>query len=292
MIYSYSMMSFSLDSIILRSFIAIAETGTFSEAALRVGRTQSALSLQIKKLETSLGCLLLTRDARKTTLTQQGEVFLSYAKQMTQLESDIFSRLQEPDIEGEIRLGTPEDFATHYLPGVLAAFQKHHPRVQLNVSCDLTMNLLNGFNRGDFDIILVKRDPQSIKGGVRVWREPLVWVAADHWQNQETILSLVLSPKPCIYRARALDALDRAHKAWRLAYTSPSLAGTIAAVKAGLGITILPATMLPSGTSPIRSKLNLPDLADAEIALLKRPHLNKPGEILADHLIHSLEARE
>jgi len=283
-------MPFQLDTISLKSFIAIAETGTFSHAADTVGRTQSALSLQIKKLEESLGCELFTRTSRKVSLTEQGEIFLGYAKRIVQLQWEVYSRLKEPDIEGEIRLGTPEDFATHYLPDVLAMFRKHHPRIQLNVSCDLTLNLVEGFKRGEFDIILVKRDPQRMKGGTKVWREPLVWAAANHWQAEKP-LSLVLSPQPCIYRARALAALDRAKKPWHIAYTSPSLAGTIAAVKAGLGITVLPQNMLPTGIHAIRAEIKLPELADAEIALMKRDDLPKAGDMLAEHIMHSLESK-
>ena len=283
-------MPFQLDTVSLKSFIAIAETGTFSHAADTVGRTQSALSLQIKKLEESLGCELFTRTSRKVALTEQGEIFLGYAKRIVQLQWEVYSRLKEPDIEGEIRLGTPEDFATHYLPDVLALFRKHHPRIQLNVSCDLTLNLVDGFHRGEFDIILVKRDPKATKGGTKVWREPLVWAAADHWQPEKP-LSLVLSPQPCIYRARALAALTRAKKSWHIAYTSPSLAGTIAAVKAGLGITVLPQNMLPTGIHAIRGEIKLPELADAEIALMKRDDLPKAGEMLAEHIVHSLESK-
>lgn len=282
-------MPFQLDTIALKSFIAIAETGTFSHAADTVGRTQSALSLQIKKLEESLGCALFNRTSRKVALTEQGEIFLGYAKRIIQLQWEAYSRLKEPDVEGEIRLGTPEDFATHYLPEVLATFRKHHPRVQLNVECDLTLNLLEGFKQGAFDIVLVKRDPQRMKGGIKVWREPLVWAAVDHARIEEP-LSLVLSPQPCIYRARALAALDRAKKPWHITYTSPSLAGTLAAVKAGLGITVLPANMLPPGIHPIRTEIKLPELADAEIALLKRDDVNKAGDMLAEHIVHSLES--
>lgn len=283
-------MPFQLDTISLKSFIAIAETGTFSHAADTVGRTQSALSLQIKKLEENLGCELFARTSRKVTLTKQGEIFLGYAKRIMQLQWEVYSRLKEPDIEGEIRLGTPEDFATHYLPEVLALFRKHHPRIQLNVSCDLTLNLVDGFHHGEFDIILVKRDPKATKGGTKVWREPLVWAAADHWQPEKQ-LSLVLSPQPCIYRARALAALTRAKKPWHIAYTSPSLAGTIAAVKAGLGITVLPQNMLPTGIHAIRGEIKLPELADAEIALMKRDDLPKAGDMLAEHIVHSLESK-
>src|SRR4029079_5101634 len=146
-------------------------TGTFGQAAATVNRTQSALSLQIKKLEEQLGCQLFDRSSRKVVLTAQGEIFLGYAKRIIQLQWEAFSRLREPDVEGEIRFGTPEDFATHYLPDVLASFRQHHPRVQRKVACDLTLNLVAGFHRGDFDVILAKRDPQRVKGGMKVWRE-------------------------------------------------------------------------------------------------------------------------
>ncbi len=281
-------MPFSVDSLLLKSFIAIAETGTFSHAADVVGRTQSALSLRIKKLEESLSCRLFDRSGRKVALTAQGELFLGYAKQIIQLQWEAFSRLREPEVEGEIRLGTPEDFATHYLPEVLSSFRLHHPRVQLSVSCDLTLNLIDGFQRGEFDLVLIKRDPNSAPGGTNVWREPLVWAASDT-HKPELPLSLVMAPQPCIYRARAIAALDIAKLPWRISYTSPSLAGTLAAVKAGLGIAVLPSNMLPVGIHMIRQEMKLPELADAEIALLKREHLSKASELLSDHIVRSLE---
>lgn len=284
-------MPFNIDTLHLKSFIAIAETGSFSQAGRSVGRTQSALSLQIKNLEQELGCLLFNRTNRKITLTQEGEIFLGYATQIIQLQREVYSRIKEPEITGEIRLGTPEDFASHYLPDVLANFRKNHPQVQLNVACDLTLNLVDGFQQGNFDLILVKRDPQRVKGGSKVWREPLVWAAADYYRPEKP-LSLVLSPQPCIYRARALAALDRARKLWYISYTSPSLAGTIAAVKAGFGITVLPANMLPVGIHPILKEIKLPELADAEIALMKCENLSKAGEMLAEHIMHSLENKK
>jgi len=281
-------MPFFVDTLQLRSFVAIAETGTFGQAAATVNRTQSALSLQIKKLEEQLGCELFDRSARRVVLTPQGEIFLGYAKRMIQLQWEAYSRLREPDVEGEIRFGTPEDFATHYLPSVLASFRQHHPRVQLNVACDLTLNLIEGYQRGDFDVILVKRDPQRVKGGTKVWREPLVWASADGYRIEEP-LSLVVSPQPCIYRARALAALDRAKRSWHISYISPSLAGTLAAVKAGLGITVLPEHMIPAGVHAMRNESRMPQLADAEIALMKKDELSKAAEVFAGHIVESLE---
>ena len=281
-------MPFHIDTLLLKSFVAIAETGSFSQAAEMVGRTQSAVSLQIKKLEESLGCTLFERSSRQVVLTEQGEIFLGYARRMIELHWEAYSRLNEPDVKGQINLGTPEDFATHYLPKILASFARQHPHVQLNVRCDLTLNLMTGFRKGEFDIVLVKRDPEKVKGGTKVWREPLIWAAAEHYKLKEDI-PLVLSPQPCIYRARALAALDRMRKSWHIAYTSPSLAGTIAAVKAGLGITVLPATMVPQGLSPLKGAPKLPHLADSEIALMKKESLSQAGKVLATHIVSSLE---
>lgn len=281
-------MPFHIDTLLLKTFIAVAETGSFSQAAEMVGRTQSAVSLQIKKMEESLNCVLFERSSRHVVLTEQGEVFLGYARRIIELQWEAYSRLNEPDVKGQINLGTPEDFATHHLPRILASFAKQHPHVQLNVRCDLTLNLMTGFRKGEFDIILVKRDPEKVKGGTKVWREPLVWAAAEHYRLKDDI-PLVLSPQPCIYRARALAALDRMRKSWHIAYTSPSLAGTVAAVKAGLGVTVLPATMMPQGLSPIKGPPKLPHLADSEIALMKKDNLSQAGKVLAAHIVSSLE---
>lgn len=281
-------MPFETDTQTLKTFLAIADSGSFSRAAEATGRTQPAVSQQIKRLEETLGCRLLARSGKGATLTPEGETFTSYARRIVDLQWEAWSRLREPEAEGEIRVGTPEDFATWRLSSVLAEFAKHHPRVQLSVSCDLTLNLIDAFERGELDIILVKRDPQSVTGGMRVWKEALVFAASANWRGGLPI-PLVLSPKPCIYRARALAALDSSGLAWRIVYTSQSLAGTLAAARAGLGVTVLPANMLPADVHPLGADAGLPNLADAEIALLRRQPLSKAGTMLADHIVHSLE---
>ena len=281
-------MSFYIDTLILKTFVAVAETSSFSRAAEIGGRSQSAVSLQIKKLEEGLKAPLFTRTSREVKLTEQGEIFLGYAHRMIELQWEAFSRLTEPEVRGEITFGVPEDFATHYLPDILAGFTRHHPHVQLHVVCDLTLNLLRDFQKGRLDIALLKRDPERVKGGTRVWREPLVWAAASHYQLKNPI-PLVVSPQPCIYRARAIAALDRVRRPWQIAYSSPSLAGTIAAVKGGLGVTVLPANMIPEGIVPVKSAVRLPKLADSEVALMKRDKLSPAGNVLAGHIISSFE---
>lgn len=272
----------------LRSLVSIADTGSFSKAAVLGGRTQPALSLQIRKLEDRLGHQLLQRGSKGVTLTADGEIYLPYARRILDLHAEAVSRLREPEAEGEIRIGTPEDFATWRLSTILARFRREHPRVQLSVRCDLTLNLLDSYKSGELDVVLVKRDPQTVRGGTRVWREPLVFAATSHWEPRFP-LPLIVSPSPCIYRSRAIAALNEAGIAWTVTYMSQSLAGTLAAARAGLGVTVLPSDMLPPDVLPLPGSLGLPDLADAEIALMSREGLSPAGQMLVDHITHALE---
>jgi DNA-binding transcriptional LysR family regulator len=198
----------------------------------------------------------------------------------------------EPDLGGRVRLGTPEDFATVHLPDVLARFARAHPRVALEVNCDFTVNLLDGFGKGQYDLVLFKREPQGPGGGVGVWREVLVWAASPRLVlGGDEPLPLVLAPVPDVYRKRALASLDALGRPWRVVYTSPSLAGLQAAVKAGLGVTVLPREMIPPGLVLPGPEHGLPPLPDAEIALYRAPGaLSRAAELLAEHIIHSLES--
>lgn len=281
----------NLDIDLLRAFVTIADIGNFTRAAERLGRTQSTISLQLKRLEDALGRRLFERNARNVRLTSDGEMLLSYARTILRTNDEVVSRITEPDLEGLVRLGTPEDFATSYLPAVLARFARAHPRIALDVRCDLTLNLLKWFENGDFDLVLVKREPQGSSGGVKVWREPLVWAAVDRSiVDPSQPVPLVVSPQPCVYRKRATHTLDRIGRAWRITYTSPSLAGAQAAVLAGLGVTVLPKDMVPQGMHVLGIDDGFPELDDTEIALCRAPQgISKAAERLAEHIIRSLE---
>jgi DNA-binding transcriptional LysR family regulator len=176
------------------------------------------------------------------------------------------------------------------LPAVLASFTKAHPLVELEVACDLTLNLQDAFHAGRFDLVLVKREPSAPLEGMRVWREPLVWVARDQ-QAAEGLatIPLVVSPEPCVYRKRACDALDAVGRKWRVAYTSTSLAGSLSAVSAGLGITVLPREMVPASLTAITRDHALPMLHDTEIALIEAPGLSETAHRLAQHIVSALE---
>ncbi|MGF9759929.1 LysR substrate-binding domain-containing protein [Microvirga sp. 0TCS3.31] len=282
-----------LDFDLLRTFVTVAETGNLTRAGERLLLSQPTVSLQMKRLEEQLGRPLMERTPRSLSLTSEGETLLSYARRILALADEAVARLVEPTMQGLVRLGTPEDFATTHLSGVLARFAEAHPNVALEVTTDLTLNLIERFKEGEFDLVLIKREPMGPTEGVRVWREPLVWASTrpDPFERGGP-LPLVVSPHPCVYRKRATEALDRAGRPWRIAYTSTSLAGAQAAVRAGLGLTVLPKEMVPEDFFIIDTAAGAPDLSDTEIALMRVPSLSIPAERLAAHMVRSLERRE
>ena len=279
----------NLDVDLLRAFAAIAAEQNISRAAERLLRNQSTVSLQLKRLEEIVGQRLFERTPRRVSLTHDGEVLLGYANRMLALNDEVMDRINEPRLEGTVRLGVPEDFATTHMPAILGAFARTHPLVALEVTCDLTLNLMARFRQGAFDIVLVKREPAARMTGVRVWREPLVWVGAEGYALPESrTVPLVVSPEPCVYRKRAIGSLRRAKVKWRVAYQCGSLAGNLAAVKAGLGVSVLPKDMVPRDLH-IMGTGGLPELRDTEIALMASSNLARPSQRLREHIIASLE---
>lgn len=259
----------NIDTITLQCFIAVAETASFTRAAERVGRTQSAISQQIIKLENMLDKQLIVR-GKILTLTHDGDIFLSYARQIFALHREALDRFRDPELEGEICFGLPENFASKYLYEVLADFSRIHPRILLNIECDLTLNLFEKFKNKIFDIVLVKMNrPEDFPNGVDVWSEPVKWVGDVNLLSPNKPIPLVLSPQPCVYRRAAIDALGKAGLSWRLVFSSTSYTSSVAAVKAGMGITVMPSTMIPDELIEIESQY-MPNLPDTHVSLLKQ----------------------
>lgn len=291
-----------VDSFLLKTFLLLAETQSFTQTAKRVGRSQSAVSMQIVKLEELLQCQLFTRTKRKVMLTNHGEKLVGYAHQIVSLSEDLLRRFNEPELKGEIRFGSPEDFATFFLPEILSRFSKNFPQVSLHVNCDLTMNLIKAFEKKQYDLVLIKDDPKHLHPGARqLWQEKLVWVGRQD-NNQNTTfkqickehkpLPLVLSPAPCVYRARVIEALDKKGIAWDVAYVSPSFSGIIAAVKAGLGYAALPQMMLPSGLEYFETKNGWPKLTPVAICLLSRQSNNLVLQAFSNYIELALSSNK
>jgi len=282
-----------LDLELLKTFVTVAEVGSLTRAGERLLLSQPTVSLQLKRLEHGLSRRLMDRSPRGVLLTADGEMLLSYARRILALAEEALGRISEPVMKGFVRLGTPEDFATTHLSGVLARFAECYPGVALEVTTDLTLNLIDRFKNGEFDLVLIKREPLGPTDGVRVWREPLVWagVKPEIFRGGQP-LPLVVSPHPCVYRKRATAALDKAGRVWRVTYTSTSLAGAQAAVRAGLGVTVLPKDMVPSDFYIIDTAEGAPDLSDTEIALMQAGRLSSPAIRLAQHIVRSLERKD
>jgi DNA-binding transcriptional LysR family regulator len=277
----------AFDTLTLRCFLEVAGTLSFTRAAARVGRSQSAVSQQIAKLEQHLGKPLFSR-GKLLTLTPEGELFLSYARRMHSLQAEALDRFREPELQGEVRFGLPEDFAAVYLSDVLAEFTRSHPRILLSIECDLTLNLYKRFRDRDFDLVLVKMNrPEDFPNGTEVFSEPLAWVGDASLARAEGTLPLVLAPEPCVYRAAALAALEQAGRSWRQTLTSPSHAGTIAAVRAGLGLTVLPRPMIPASLSPVPAG-EAPALGHIHVSLLKHRGDDPAINSLEDFVLRKL----
>ncbi|MGN6476801.1 MAG: LysR substrate-binding domain-containing protein [Flavipsychrobacter sp.] len=281
----------SFDALTLECFIAVAETGSFTSAADKVARTQSAVSQQINKLESQVGKPLFLR-ARHLSLTSEGEILLSYAKKIVQLNRDAMDRFKHPELHGQVRFGLPEDFASVFLSDVLTEYASLHPRIMLNVECDLTLNLFARFKKKEFDLVLVKMNkPEDFPNGMDVWSEALEWVGSNSVNrfDDEEPVPLVLSPQPCVYRARAIHSLEKLNKKWRIVFSSHSYAGTVAAVKAGMGITVLPRNMVPDDLKIIRANKYLPKLDDTHISLLKHNNKNPAVNSFEEFVVERLK---
>lgn len=283
-------MPYSLHPDLLRAFVSVVENRGFSAAAKRLNLGQSTVSLQIKRLEEQLGVRLLDRNPHFLQPTNEGEALLEHARKILALHDDLATRFDKKKLTGIVRLGAPEDFATVHLANVLSRFSKSHPDVVLEMTCELTLDLINRFDSGGLDLALVKREPGSEVSGRRVWREPLVWVAATESAGEQDELPLVVSPSPCVYRKRATEALDSNNRSWRIVYSCASLAGTHAAVRAGLGISVLPKEMVPEDLAMLDGPaFGLPDLSDTEMALLEAPSVPPAAERLREAIIRELE---
>lgn len=227
----------------------------------------------MRKLEGLLGCRLLFRDTRNDALTAQGERLLGPARAMVVQADTLLARFSAKALTGEVRFGSPEDFASAYLPEVLGTFAAAHRSIELHVSCQLTLPLIAEFEAGHHDLIVINQYTNTPGNGAKMlWRERLVWVAGPGWVNDLTCtVPLVLSAAPCVYRNRAVSALCAAGRPCSSAFTSPSFAGVVATFRAGLGVTVMPQAMMPPGFVTLD---NLPNLAETELALLTTP---RPG---------------
>lgn len=265
------MLGWSMQNIpmeLLRTFVKAIDSGSFTRAGDLVGRTPSAVSLQIKRLEESVNVQLFQRDAHRLNLTAEGQALAQYARRILALNDEALANLRQPDVSGRVRLGAPHEYTASLLPEFLGKFAQAHPNVMLEVTSDLSKNLLRRQHAGEFDLVIALHEEAATAEGRLIFSEPLVWiVSADHSADQQTPLPLVLAQPPCIYRSRMLHALDEIGRPCRIVYLSSSYNGITAAVRAGIGITVMAGSAIPDGIRVVTDRGNLPRLEQLELRL-------------------------
>jgi DNA-binding transcriptional LysR family regulator len=274
-----------LDLELLRSFVSVVDAGGFTRAGERVHRTQSTVSQQIKRLEDDIGQPLLNRNGKDVTPTEVGERLLSYARRLLALAEEARDVVTRPDHEGAVRLGVPEDFAAYRLAKLLASFARSHPALRLDVRADQSAYLKRDLDRGDLDLALFKRDAGG-KDGIAVWPERVHWVTSkSHPMQAKTgSVPLIGFPAGCLYRGRAIHALESDGRAWHMAYTSSSLAGIQAAVAAGMGLSILSEMAIQADHRVLTAKDGFSPIDRTEVALVASPDASPATLRLADRL--------
>ncbi|MGY2135072.1 LysR family transcriptional regulator [Pseudomonas reactans] len=251
---------------LLHTLVCVVDEGSFTRAAERVHRTQSTVSQQIRKLEESVGQVLLVRDrsGQQVSATEHGELLTHYARRLLNLSREARDALDTEASVVPVRLGVPEDFDATRMASMLSGFVRARPEARLETVSGMSTDLRRQLESGEIDIALVKREAGSGECHAS-WPEPLVWVCGQGQDMQLDTLPLALFPQGCIYRQRAIRTLDKARRSWRVAFGSHSLTGIQAAVTSGLGVSILPkSAVLPSH----RICTELPPVPPSELALV------------------------
>lgn len=279
-----------LDLDLLRSFVAVVETGGFTRAAERVHLTQSTISQQIKRLEDSVGHSLLVRErsAGGVQLTEEGEVLLGYARRLLSISAEAEAALRQPAAPKTVRLGVPEDFAGRRLIDLLSGFSKASPHLRLDTVSGWSFELRRLLDNGEIDLALIKREPGDAPCLGR-WEEKLAWVAGPSGALDADPVPLAMFPQGCIYRQRATRAIEATGRMWRIAYTSQGLIGVQAAVASGLGISLLPVDAVLPEHRLLSAADGFAEQPPSELALIATSQrLEAPARELAAFLVASI----
>ncbi|MEU9589215.1 LysR substrate-binding domain-containing protein [Streptomyces sp. NPDC048193] len=262
----------------LRTFLTVAQTLSFTQAARRLGLRQSTVSQHVRRLEDAAGRQLFTRDTHSVELTEDGEAMLGFARRILEVHDQAAAFFAGTRLRGRLRFGASEDFVLTRLPEILEGFRQEHPEVDLELTVELSGTLHEQLAAGKLDLVLAKRRPED-RRGKPVWQDRLVWIGAERLRlDPDRPVPLIVYPPPGITRALALDALQRQGRDWRVACTSGSLNGLIAAARAGLGVMAHSQGLVPPGLVRVPDRAGLPELGRVDFVLVHgRRHPSAQG---------------
>lgn len=259
----------SIPTDLLRAFVTIIDLKGYTRAGERLGRTQPAISLQMKKLQELVDAPLFDKEGGGARLTEAGEIVAGHARQILALNDDMMLRLAKRDTRGKLRLGITNDYADHFLPGLLSGLTGDAAGVTFDVACDLSVELLKGLRDGRYDMVVAMTPDGPAEGAFMTWRESLTWAggAMERPFGAGDPVRLVCYPEGCLYRRAMLSALQREGRAFDLVYATPSQSGIEAAVNSGFGITAIATRVLPKSLRPLGANEGLPRLTDVVVGI-------------------------
>jgi DNA-binding transcriptional LysR family regulator len=274
----------------LRTFIAIAETGSFTKAAEVVNKTQSAVSMQMKRLEERLTRPIFARDGRASKLTEDGQRLLDYARRIVKLNVETIAAFSDTELTGRVRLGVPDDYADRYLPEIMARFSRAYPSVELTVICEPSVDLLERIDANEIDLAIITNCEN--KHTTEIFRrERLLWVSSSrHSTHGENPLPLALGRPTCTWRRTAMERLEETGRPHRLLYSSSNAGAVAAAVLAGLAVSVLPESGLRPGMRVLTAADGFAELPSCSIGLVRNSHdASTLANALAEHIVLSLD---
>jgi DNA-binding transcriptional LysR family regulator len=274
----------------LRTFIAIAETGSFTRAADVVHKTQSAVSMQMKRLEERLSRPIFARDGRASKLTEDGERLLDYARRIVKLNMEALAAFSDAELTGRVRLGVPDDYADRYLPEIMARFARAYPGVELTVMCEPSVDLVERIKVNDLDLAIVT--DCSVPHVSEIFRqERLLWVTSNrHPTHAEEPLPLALGRPTCAWRGAAMSCLEQMGRPHRILYSSGNAGAIAAAVLSGMAVSVFPESGLRPGMRVLGPADGFPELPSCRVGLVRSPHERSPlADALAEHIVSSLD---
>jgi DNA-binding transcriptional LysR family regulator len=275
------------DPSLLRTFLVVAETHSFTQAAMRLGISQPTVSQHVSKLEKAAGRILVSRDTREVALTDNGDAMAGFARTILAAHSAAESYFSGSAMRGRLRFGAADDLAITQLPRILRHFRQLYPQINLELTVNQSMPLRRRLASGHLDLIFVKQNAGEYEDGVRVAGDPMVWMAQERMQlDLDQPVPLITYQAPSLSRQMAIDALESAGRTWRITCNTRDVNGVLAAVRAGIGVAVFPYSLIPGDLVKVSNRFELPDLGEVDYVLVANPSAaREPVEALTSAIM-------